>query len=177
MPQESITTTDLDVHENLAFQRRAWIVERISWVAMSLLLILTMLGLFATGPLASTTRTDASQQISVSYERFVRHQGHVDWSVEVQRLTVDQQSIDLFISSDLLREQTIEQFIPEPSSSRVAPDGFYYTFDIDPEALPGPVRIHVHSTVDGLGALDGRVGLLRDDGAVVDVDLWMFAYP
>lgn len=170
-------SSGLTVHEHLDFQRRAWVMERVAWGLMGVLLLLATLGVFATGPLASATRTDATRQLSVEYARFVRHHGHTEWAVTVRDLPTGATGIDLFIDNDLLREQTINQFIPEPSSSRITSDGVIYTFDIDPDALPGPRSVQIRSTIDGLGAMEGRVGVLLPNGNLTAVTLWMFAYP
>lgn len=41
---------DLKVSEDMAFQHRTWVVQRVAWAALALLLIAAMLGLFSVGP-------------------------------------------------------------------------------------------------------------------------------
>jgi hypothetical protein len=41
---------DLEIQEDLPFQRREWLVERVAWGVMALLIVAALLGLFGTGP-------------------------------------------------------------------------------------------------------------------------------
>ena len=41
---------DLEIDEDLPFQRREWFAERVAWAVMALLIAAALLGLFGTGP-------------------------------------------------------------------------------------------------------------------------------
>jgi len=63
---------DLDINQDLAFQRRSWSLQRIGWGLIALVLIAALLGLFGHGPLSEATTDDPSLPIRLAYERFGR---------------------------------------------------------------------------------------------------------
>ena len=62
---------DLEVDEDLPFQRRAWVAQRIGWVLMALFVLAAAVGLLGAGPL-SHARIDVPGLMTLEYERFAR---------------------------------------------------------------------------------------------------------
>ena len=58
------------IQEHIAFQRRTWVVERIGWVALVVIVLAALLGLFGGGPLSR--QTAGSDEMKVQYDRFQR---------------------------------------------------------------------------------------------------------
>src|SRR6188508_2841580 len=58
------------VRENMRLQYAFWAWERATWVALALIVLLALSGLFAHGPLSRRTVKDAA--LSLTYERFQR---------------------------------------------------------------------------------------------------------
>jgi hypothetical protein len=64
---------DLELNQDLRFQRRMWAVQRIGWAVMALVVLAGLLGLFGPGPLSSATAGKEEGPLLVEgYERFVR---------------------------------------------------------------------------------------------------------
>jgi hypothetical protein len=63
---------DLEIQEDLPFQRREWLAERMAWAVMGLLIAAAILGLFGTGPLSRMTAGDWAGPLWLEYERFAR---------------------------------------------------------------------------------------------------------
>jgi hypothetical protein len=63
---------DLEIPEDLPFQRREWVAERVAWAVMALLIAGALLGFFGTGPLSRTTAGDEAGPLWLEYERFAR---------------------------------------------------------------------------------------------------------
>ncbi len=65
---------DLEMRQDLEFQRRMWVVQRVGWVMMALAALAALLGLFG-GAGASSGATAGSREAPLSieeYERFLR---------------------------------------------------------------------------------------------------------
>ena len=58
------------VQEDMAFQRRMWIVQRIGWALLGVISLAALCGLFGNGVLSKRTATGA--EMSIEYERFER---------------------------------------------------------------------------------------------------------
>jgi hypothetical protein len=63
---------EIEIGENLDFQRKWWRFENVVWVLFTLIILLDAAGLFGRGPIAKAERRSADGTIDVSYERIER---------------------------------------------------------------------------------------------------------
>ena len=63
---------EIEVGENLDFQRKWWRFENVVWVFFTLIILLDLAGLFGRGPIAKAERRSADGTIDVKYERIER---------------------------------------------------------------------------------------------------------
>ena len=63
---------EIEVGENLDFQRKWWRFENVVWVLFTLIIVLDLAGLFGRGPIAKAERRSADGTIDVKYERIER---------------------------------------------------------------------------------------------------------
>jgi hypothetical protein len=56
--------------EDMKFQRRTWLVERLGWIVMAVLVAAGLAGAFFHGPASYTQASSADRAIAVDYERF-----------------------------------------------------------------------------------------------------------
>lgn len=128
----------LDVHEDVAFERRQWRVQRVSWIVIALLLLLGLLGVFGNGPLSDAVAADGA--LHVSYERFVHAQAPTTLHIRVSapgaspvRLAIDHRYLDAL---------SVEHIRPEPL--RVESSG-----DDDLFEFAGPSAGDLQVSLDG----------------------------
>jgi len=73
---------DLEISEDLAFQRRSWRMQRVGWAMMAILLAAGLAGVFGVGPASSASAVQ--EDLKVSYERFPRAATDTDLVIEFQ---------------------------------------------------------------------------------------------
>ena len=61
---------DLEISQDLTFQRRSWIVQRVGWVMLALLILAALGGLFGPGPLSRARAGPHDGPLWVEYQRF-----------------------------------------------------------------------------------------------------------
>ncbi len=106
------------IREDMRFQRRYWLFERIGWAILVLIAAAAAAGTFAGGPLAAAAGT--GQGFSASYERFARRGVETRLSVTLPAgRTLWMQGIDGF---DVVRVD------PEPATVRSERQGLAYDF-------------------------------------------------
>ena len=59
------------IAEDMRFQRRSWLIERVCWTLWLVVVVATLTGLFSHGPLSGSVAA-AANGLSVGYERFQR---------------------------------------------------------------------------------------------------------
>src|SRR5919106_6001727 len=67
MPEES-----LQIDQDLAYQQREWLVERVGWIVMLLLIVAAAAGIFGNGVLSRASVSDG-KQLRIEYERFAHY--------------------------------------------------------------------------------------------------------
>lgn len=146
---------DLDINEDLPFQRKEWIAERIGWVAGLIILALALIGLFGGGPLAMATVSDDSDTLSVEYDRIVRKLSPTDLAISVP---AEQPEVSLWIDRSFLDRVTVEGVAPEPQEVVAGGGRVVYRFAVEPSGTPVVIRFsfeHEH-----MGLIDTRLGLI-----------------
>jgi hypothetical protein len=65
---------DLEISQDLAFQRKTWKAERIAWGCIGLIAMSALAGLFGNGPLSRATVGRTEKGFWIEYDRFVRYE-------------------------------------------------------------------------------------------------------
>jgi hypothetical protein len=158
---------DLELPEDMEFQRREWRTQRVAWCVMIVIVGLAVAGVFGGGPLARATAGERDGTLWAEYERFARLNTTSDLRVH---LTPSGDSTQLWIGRAYQDRMRLEMIVPEPVSSRVTPDRIIHTFDTQPGE---PVTITLQMKTASPGTVQGRLGVVG--GA--ELVLSNFVYP
>jgi hypothetical protein len=156
---------DLEINEDLVFQKRSWTVQRIGWVIMALVLAAALLGLFGAGPLSRATAGTEDEALWVEYDRFSRLLKTTDLKVHA---TSESGEVRLWISREYLEKVEISHITPTEDSAEAAQDGVFYVFQ---SAEPLTIVIHLRAAQAGLIS-----GEMRLDGGPSQ-EFTQFIYP
>jgi hypothetical protein len=108
------TESQLDVDQDLEFQRRDWSFERIGWIAMLLVVAAALLGVLGKGPISNAERLSTDHSLRVVYGRFERHGARTELTVFVRRDSSSGSAVTLWISDAFLRGIHLEGIDPAP---------------------------------------------------------------
>jgi hypothetical protein len=142
------------IQEDMKFQRATWRVERLGWVVLCCLVGLALLGLFATGPLSSTTVTDGTGRLQVEYGRFERYGAATGMQLRFEAEPGQEAAVR--VNPSFMRSFNIESVSPRPLEERSGPDGVEMVFGA---AAAGPVQVY-------FGLRPDKVGLVRSEIAI-----------
>ncbi|MPZ98566.1 MAG: hypothetical protein GEU80_04355 [Dehalococcoidia bacterium] len=161
---------DLQLEEYPDFQRREWLVQRVGWAVMLLIVLGAALGLFGVGPL-SEAGAGTDGRLAVDYERFVRFQSETELHVRLSGDALSEGRATLWLTAGYLDGMRVSQVIPEPESVEVSGDRLTYTFAAAPEATEVGVRFVLLPT--RIGGRTGEIGTGHGPG----FSLNQFVYP
>jgi hypothetical protein len=154
------------IRENMAFQRRTWIIQRVGWLALAAIAIAALLGLFGGGALSKRVATGPGT--SIEYERFERYSRVASFTI---RFTDGQRTERrLHLNSAFQRSFDIASILPTPTRSETTADGLVLTFAAAPP-VTGQVVIWANPRDYGSLELSARV----DDNP--PLNLRIFIYP
>lgn len=165
---------DLQIEQDMAFQRRDWRVQRIGWAVMVLVVAASTAGLLGSGPL-SRGRTEVPGVVSVDYQRFSRFQAPEELRVQVAPAATAAPEVRLAVDRRFLDGAEIRSILPRPD--RVESAGGDVTF-VFPLARPGEgLDVVFNLRSEHLGLARGRVGVVRADGPPATVEFRQVVYP
>ena len=152
----------LESSEALAFQRKEWLVQRIGWCVLGLLLALAALGALGDGLLTRASRGSAEAGFGVRYHRVWRMESPA-WLEVTVRPAADG-TLSLTLPDQLLRAATLENVAPEPSESILTPGGNRLVFRSEGA---GPATLRLAFTPHRPGRIEAR--LLGPENRALDV--------
>jgi hypothetical protein len=155
------------LNEPLPFQRREWLVQRIGWVLMALVIVAGALGLFGDGPLAQ--RKAANSALQIEYDSLLHRNAQTTWVLTV-RAPPREGRYRLALDASWARQFRIDDIEPRPQST--APDGGRWIYEFrSQEGRATPILFHVEPR--SIGRFEGSVQL---EGAP-PLAVTQFVYP
>lgn len=141
----------------MAFQRRTWVVERVCWVIMGVLLAAALAGLLAAGPLSKTEAADEAGLVHVEYERFQRNLKSSILRISLSPDATSGRTAAIRMTGGLAADMKVEKIVPEPAEAKAAQDGIEFVFHIADTGQPAAVRFYLQP--HKVGSLNGTVGV------------------
>lgn len=161
----------LEIDQDLDFQEKEWKVERVAWIALLLIFVLAVLGVFGTGWLSSAIASSEDDALAMDYERFVRHDGEASLEIRVRPDQVIEGQIELWISTDYIEDIQLQGITPQPDQVRGEGERQVYVFlSENPDR---PVSIAFTYSPARMGPYSGEIGIV--DGPSVSFS--QFSYP
>jgi hypothetical protein len=159
----------LQSKEDMQFQRREWFVQRLGWVALVLITLAALAGVFGRGP-ASQTLAE-SGPLKLEYERFWRLMSPTQLKVRLAPEATQAKEVRLLVAQEYLDSVSVEHVTPQPQSVQAGAAHAIYTFAISEPGRETTVIFTIEP--QEFGKLSGRVSL-PDQTAI---DFYQFVYP
>jgi hypothetical protein len=159
---------DLQIDQDLTYQRWEWRTERAGWVLMGLVAAAGLLGLIGPGPLSQTTAGAEDGSLTVGYERFLHH--HSPSQLRLRLAAGDSDVVGVRFPNSYLSQVKFEKVMPEPVEVRTEGADQTYWFRRTPGSA---LEVTVHFEPEERGRLHGAVGLVG--GVALRFD--QFVYP
>lgn len=156
--------SEIELAEDLDFERRSVITRRIASVVFALLIAAALLGLLGrSGPLSDAGARDGAQ-LEVGYERFLRLASPTELEVS---LGAGSGPTELAFASDYLEGFNVSGFSIEPESATAEGDRIVYVFDQE-----APSRITFFLEPEEIGFQSAS--LEGPNGSEVSFDQWVW---
>ncbi|HEX6571721.1 MAG TPA: hypothetical protein VF055_06830 [Steroidobacteraceae bacterium] len=109
--------SNLQVNEDMRFQERDWLGQRVGWFALASLLLAGCLGLMGSGPLSQAERSDG-RGFTIEYERFVRHGAQTSVVLRAASDALPAEQARITVTRQFLAANDLQRSVPEPSETR-----------------------------------------------------------
>jgi hypothetical protein len=149
------------------FHRREWVMQRIGWAILALLLLAACVGLLGNGPLARRHIAMAAGVLNV--DRFVRRDANTEWKIATRLAASATDKLEVRISSRFLERFRLAGITPEPRSQTASVDSVVFSF----AALAPREQIVFHVEPQRVGISEGEFQI----GGSQPVTVKQFVYP
>ncbi len=146
---------DIEVSQDMTFQRRAWKVQRVGWAVWIAVVVVALVGLLGGGPLSSATAEAAGGAFTVDYNRFTRHRSPHELAVRFAPGAVRGDEVRISFPADYLAGIVLETPYPEPESVETSAERITYVFSL--ERPRGAASVTFRIMHDGFWLRRGRV--------------------
>ncbi len=154
---------DLEVAQDLGFQRREWRVQRVAWVVLAAVLAAGLAGLLGSGPLAQASAE--ADGLSVRYDRIMRDRAPSEVRFTLAPGLAAGGEAEIWIDRALLGRAEIQRIVPEPESERADGERVVFTIAVaDPDA---PAEVTFALEPHDAGGFAAGAGIV--DGPRVDL--------
>jgi hypothetical protein len=151
---------EMELKQDLAFQRREWTVQRIGWWALTALVGAAVLGIFGGGPLSRARAGEPGAPLWIEYERFARVGATTRLYVHLG--AGGEPDDEVRVSRNYFDRIRVERLTPEPTRVIVEPDDVRLFFDLAPGGGERAVVFDVQPLRAGRHSI--RIGTARQPG-------------
>ncbi len=116
----------LPISEDMEFQSRSWIAERIAWVAIAIAVVLGLFGVFAGGPSTEVTAPYKDGLLAVEYQRFAHKTARSQFTIRIKPASPEGTRVRL--GPGFRDYYDIEALAPQPLRSSSGSSGLDLTF-------------------------------------------------
>lgn len=161
---------ELEVKQDLEFQRREWRLQQVGWFALTAFVAAAALGLFGGGPLSPAHARGPGTGLEIDYDRFIRVGAAT--RVTVRGLTAARPGdpLQLRIPREYFESFRVDRISPEPDAMLVGAREVTLQYGAGP-ADPSGLTVILDLEPIGTGR---RAGAVRSNGA--QASFWQFAY-
>ena len=155
---------DLEINQDLNFERRSWKAERVAWIIAALILVTALLGFLGPGPLGKAAAASPDKSISLDYYRTERYQAPAEWRLEIDGKLAKQGELRLWVHRRFVEVIGTLQIDPEPESVEIQDERFVYAF----KAVKAPqiIKIFFRFEPNEIGKTPAHLGVV--DGPAVE---------
>jgi hypothetical protein len=148
----------LELDEDMTFQRRQFVVERVGWIVMLAIILAALLGVFGSGPLSAATVEDRSAGVKLEYSRFARRSATTQLRIHVAPSAIEEHTILLRVGDEYLRRVDVESIFPEPERMMSDSGGLVAQVAVRAADRPAVITVDVAPRESGTLVLELRVG-------------------
>lgn len=149
------THDGLQIEEDRAHSRREWLIERIGWAVMAILIAAGLLGLLGYGPLSQANAGEPGK-LTMTYDRLQRASAPSEYHFSVAPSLARDGVFRLRLDDALLDEVQIQSIIPQPEHVRSGPGFTEFVFAMAAAEGP-PARIQFQLQQTTFGHVRGKV--------------------
>lgn len=148
---------ELQLEQDIEYERRTWVVQRIGWVVMLFVILAALAGLFGSGPVSNAQTAAPDGSLQLEYQRFGHYKSPESLRLKVRANVNGGDELRIRIGTDYLNSVQVERVSPQPDRTEVAGDWITYVFPVAKSGEATTVTFHVKN--EKVGPIAGWVSV------------------
>lgn len=148
---------DLEVDEDLKFQRVEWRIQRIGWVLMLLFILAALAGAFGRGPLSRRTDQSPDNSLAIDFDRFGRLHAQTDIKLVASEESAREGALRIWLDRDYMTKFETKEINPQPERIDLSPDRMTLVYRV-PKS-PGSLKVNLILEPNEMGSVRGAAGV------------------
>ena len=157
--------SELQIDQDVEFQRREWRMERIGWAALATFVVAAAGGAFGDGPMSHASASDDSGQLLIHYDRFVRASAPAELRLQIVPAAAKNGELTVWADWSYLRHVEVSSIVPEPTRVEQHSQRVVYVFAVPQAVESAEIAFRYRPT--RAGRLYGRFGVSNEAAATV----------
>lgn len=145
---------DLEIEEDIVYQRRFHIAQRAAWALMVIVIVMASAGLIGPGLAGMEESASSDKRVKTEYNGSLYHQKDSEMTIKIESPGTG--PVSVWISREYLENIYIKQMLPKPENITASPGRVYYSFRHDGQGKE--LKINLYFQPIRVGRLQGRVG-------------------
>lgn len=133
---------NIDIGQDMDFQRREWRFQRAGWVLIGLLVLAGLLGLLGRGPLSKEQTGDVNVPLWAEFYSVDHYQADSELKLHLQGQAVTSDTLRLSLNQSYLERIDLQRIQPEPSGQELGSDRVIFVFDVVEPGQPLDVTFY-----------------------------------
>ncbi len=163
-------TDEIEINEDLDFEKRFWIIQRVGWAVLILIILLALLGFFGDGVLSNAKAGQENAGVWLDYPQFARYKNQFRIAVHVETAAINENEIPIRLNRSYLDRARVDGISPAPDNERSSYEWITYLFTRQQE--DSSLTVYFYVTPFRAGVLPGM--LQSPDGRPVNFSQFVF---
>ena len=149
--------SNIDIAQDIPHQRRLWLMERIGWALIALILAAACAGLLGPGPLSKATAGQKHSGLWVEYNRYDRYEAPSRVRVHLGAAANKERTLRLWVNRKFMERVELKHSIPQPEHSEIGAERVTYVFQV--ARTNEPLTLGFEFRASTFGAVPVRIGI------------------
>lgn len=155
----------LEIEQDLQLERRVWVIQRIGWALMAILVAAAVAGFLGPGPLNDGKAADPAGRWHMAYSHRLHFRTAQEISVYVRPEATTSGKVRFWISQRYMKDQSVNSLTPTPDQVEAGSDRMVFTFNVTP-GKQAPLYFELEPSA--YGPTSGEFGLEGQPGVRID---------
>jgi hypothetical protein len=132
---------NIEIDEDIKFQKRSWVFQRVGMILLLLTVILSLLGFGGNGPLSHGEIQSITGSFKIDYEKITRTNSPIELKVEMNKDVTGNDTLRVSFAKSFIHSVEINTILPDPVEVKEANGNVEFSFIRSSNSYPALITM------------------------------------